>query len=294
MRAESIDFAHRDGVHALGQLRVLDPLAELGDLVAFAFTEFLLNGLELLAQVVLTLRVGHLLLRRRLDLAFDFEQRDLARERRGDDLELLQQIVRLEHLLPVGRLHLDQAGEDIGEPQRVVDVHDHAAQIFGESGGQRERLLDQLLDPPDVALRLRSCARRSPAADDLRPHARPRARDQRRASTTEPLDDDVDPARDLGHLTDDADGADLEQIVGSGILVLVVLQDEEHQAIHTQRAVDRLDRHRAIDGERLQRQRQRDSPSQREDGEFRRKLWSGLGHRGLKALGSGLLALGSP
>ena len=101
----------------------------------------------------------------------------------------------------------------------------------------------------------------------------------------EPLDDDVDPARDLRHLADHADGADLKEIVRSGILVLVVLQHEEHQAIHTERAVDRLDRHRPIDGERLQRQRQRDRPPQRENGKFRRKLWSGLGHRGLKALG---------
>ena len=69
---------------ALGQLGVLDALAQLGELVALAFAELLLNRLHLLAQVVLTLRVGHLLLRLRLDLALQLEQRDLARERRGD------------------------------------------------------------------------------------------------------------------------------------------------------------------------------------------------------------------
>ena len=78
---------------------------------------------------------------------------------------------------------------------------------------------------------------------------------------------------------------------GSGSSCLVVLQHEEQQAVAAERAVDRFDRHRPVDGERLQRQRKRDGPPQREDGEFRRKLWSGLGHRGLKALG--VRALGS-
>ena len=59
----------RDRGDRLGQLRVGDPRAELLDFGLFAFAELVLNRFELLAQVVLPLRVGHFLLRRRLDLA---------------------------------------------------------------------------------------------------------------------------------------------------------------------------------------------------------------------------------
>ena len=90
MRSRRFDLAHGDGVDRLGQLGVLDALAQLRQLVAFAFAQLLLDRLQLLAQVVLTLRVGHLLLRLRLDLALQLEQRDLARQRRGDRLQLLE------------------------------------------------------------------------------------------------------------------------------------------------------------------------------------------------------------
>ena len=86
---------------ASGSFAVLDALAQLGELVAFAFAELLLDRLQLLAQVVLPLRVGHLLLRLRLDLALQLEQRDLARQRRGDRLQLLEQVVFLEQRLLV-------------------------------------------------------------------------------------------------------------------------------------------------------------------------------------------------
>ena len=103
------------------------------------------------------------------------------------------------------------------------------------------------------------------------------------AHARRPLDDDVDAAADLRHLADHADGADLAQIVRARIVLVVVLQQQQHQPVRAQRAVDRLDRHRAVDGERLQRQRERDGAPQRKDGKFGRKLRSGLGHRGLKA-----------
>ena len=71
----------RDRGDRFGQLRVGDALAQLLDLGLLAFAELVLDRLQLLAQVVLPLRVGHLLLRGRLDLALHLEQRDLAVER---------------------------------------------------------------------------------------------------------------------------------------------------------------------------------------------------------------------
>ena len=52
------------------------------------------------------------------------------------------------------------------------------------------------------------------------------------------------PPSGLGHLADDADGADLPQILRPRILAVVVLQDEQDQAVAPQRAVDGFNRHR--------------------------------------------------
>jgi hypothetical protein len=106
---------------------MLDPRAQLLQFIAFTFAELLLNRFQLLAQVILTLRVGHLLLRLRLDLAFQLEQRHFSRERRGDGLQLLEHVVLLEQRLLVEGLHVDQRGQNVGEANRVVDVHDDVA-----------------------------------------------------------------------------------------------------------------------------------------------------------------------
>ena len=95
----------------LGQLRVGQALAQLLRFGLFAFPELVLNRLELLAQEVLPLRVGHLLLRRRLDLALHLEQRDLAVERVGDGLQLRAEVVGLEDLVFLLRLHVEEARE---------------------------------------------------------------------------------------------------------------------------------------------------------------------------------------
>ena len=78
---EAIDLASGDGGDGLGQVRVGDALAQLLDL-AVALAELGLDRLHLLAQHVLPLRVGHLLLGARLDLALQLEHVDLARQRR--------------------------------------------------------------------------------------------------------------------------------------------------------------------------------------------------------------------
>ena len=88
MRSRRSISAHHLLEDGLGQLRLVEAPAQFGGLLAFFLAEFGLDRLELLAQVVLALRVAHLLLGLRLDLALELEQLDLARERRGDGAEL--------------------------------------------------------------------------------------------------------------------------------------------------------------------------------------------------------------
>ena len=63
---------------ASGRLRIGDSFAELLNL-AVAFAELGLDGLHLLTQHVLPLRVGHLLLGLRFDLPFQLQHIDLTR-----------------------------------------------------------------------------------------------------------------------------------------------------------------------------------------------------------------------
>ena len=189
-------------------------LAQLGELVAFAFAELLLDRLELLAQVVLPLRVGHLLLRLRLDLALQLEQRDLARQRGGDRLELLEQVVLLEQRLLVRRLHVEQRGQHVGQAQRVVDVHDDAAQLLGEA---RWRATAPSRSAPGCGGRARRprCVRSTVSGSGVicaRIDVPVRVTTSARTRAM-PFDDDVDAAADLRHLPDDADRADLAQVL---------------------------------------------------------------------------------
>ena len=58
------------------------------------------------------------------------------------------------------------------------------------------------------------------------------------------------------------------QVVRLGSSLSVGLQRQEQQPVARERAVHRLDRHRARDGERLQREREDDGVAKREDGKL--------------------------
>ena len=89
---------------------------------------------------------------------------------------------------------------------------------------------------------------------DLRAQRRPRSRVDVRAHPREPLDDDVDAAvRRLGHLPDDTDRSNSPQILGRRLVGVVVLQDEEQEAVASERPVDAFHRYRAIHGQWQQR-----------------------------------------
>ena len=153
---EAVDFAAGDGGDVVRQLRVGEPLADLLRFRLLALAELVLNRLELLAQVVLPLRVGHLLLRRRLDLALQLEQRDFPRQRVGDRLQLGDRIVGFENPLLLVGLDVEQARQHIRQAQRIVDAHHQAAQLL------RDRPLDS-----DSARSISSWMRRTYASTSI-------------------------------------------------------------------------------------------------------------------------------
>ena len=128
----------------LRELGVLDLLLELLDVVALvAVAEFLLNGLHLLIQIVLALRLLHLALDARADLLLDLQDGDLALHQRVDALEPLGERGDLEHFLLVGDLDGQVRGDRVGELGVVLDLADGA-----------EHLGRDLLVELDVALEL--------------------------------------------------------------------------------------------------------------------------------------------
>ncbi len=134
----------------LGQLRRGDPLAQVLHLLALGLAEFRLDRLHLLAQEVLALRVGHLLLRGRFDLALDFEQLDLAGERGGHRRQFDRQAVLFEEELLVLDLHVDQRRDQVDEAQRFVDAGDDRAQLGRQAGRDTEGAFDQFAEAADV------------------------------------------------------------------------------------------------------------------------------------------------
>ena len=87
------------------------------------------------------------------------------------------------------------------------------------------------------------------------------------------FDEHAHAARRLRHLADDRHRADAVQIVERRLLGLVLLHQQQDEAIARERAVDRLDRQRTADAERRHRQRQHDRAAQRNDREFGREGW---------------------
>ena len=95
-------------MHLLGQLRLIDPRAQLGELglLLVAFAELFLDRLELLAEEELALALLHLRLHLGLDPAAELEQLQLAIQQAEKlaqprlDLHDLQQLLLLLGLDP--------------------------------------------------------------------------------------------------------------------------------------------------------------------------------------------------
>ena len=126
----------------LGQLRRLDPLAQLVDLglLLVALAELLLDRLQLLAQEVLALALVDLRLDLRLDLGAELDHLELAGEDLREAAQPLADVDLLEQLLLLLGRDPQRAGDQVAERRGVVDVGDRELQLLGQVGD----LLDDL------------------------------------------------------------------------------------------------------------------------------------------------------
>ena len=135
----------------LGQLELVELLAQLGDLLRLVVVaELLLDRLHLLAQEHLALPLAQLFLDLRLDLLLHLEHADLLLDVHEHAAQALLDAQRLEQALLLGRLELDVAGDEVGEPARIGDgvehlVHDffRKAAALAELGGALAKFLVQ-------------------------------------------------------------------------------------------------------------------------------------------------------
>src|SRR3954464_7424325 len=121
---EPVELAARGAVGLLRKVGLLDLPAKLRDLglLLVAFTELLLDRLQLLTEEVLALRVLHLGLHLGLDLRAELEHLELAVE---DDRELAEaclDVGLLEQLLLLGRLEAHRRRDEVRERARVLGV----------------------------------------------------------------------------------------------------------------------------------------------------------------------------
>ena len=110
-----------------------------------AFAQFLLNGLQLLAQIELALALGELSLHLRLDAAAQFDQLQLAREMRG----ALRSGARAPSVCSSSfwRSGMAQGGQvarhEIGQAARLGDLAARGGKVVREVGRGRHDLLEQ-------------------------------------------------------------------------------------------------------------------------------------------------------
>ena len=129
---------------------LLQPLQVVALVLTFA--QLLLDRLHLLAEEHLPLPVAQLLLDLRLDVLLRVEDVDLPLDVNERPPDAVLDRERLEKELPLGRRNVDVAGDEVGEPARVVglgeDVRDG---LVGEAELLRElrRPLLQLLQESD-------------------------------------------------------------------------------------------------------------------------------------------------
>ena len=173
--------------------------------------------------------------------------------------------VFLQELLFVFRLHVEKAGEQVDDPQRIIEGRDERLDVWREARRQRQRAVDELLQAPDPSIDLDRPFGFFRQRFDQRLQAAAVVLEEFRARPGDPFDEDAHAVLALRHLPDDRDGADAMKIVGSRVVGVVLLQQQQHHPVAGERAVDGFNRDRAAHAERRDGQRKHDRAAKRHD-----------------------------
>jgi hypothetical protein len=115
-------------------LRGVDLLLEFLEVGAlFAVAQFLLDGLDLLVQVVLALALLHLPLDAAADALFHLQDVDLVLEQLEQLLQALGHLEQVQHRLLGLELERQVRGDGVGQAARVVDARWRSGSRAGSS-----------------------------------------------------------------------------------------------------------------------------------------------------------------
>ena len=238
---------------------------DFGLLLVF-LPELVLDRFQLLAQEELALALVDLRLHLGLDLGPQLDHLELAGEDPGEvaqplgDVDLLQQLLLLLDADPQG------AGDQVAERRRVVDVGDRHLQLLRQVGDLLDDLREGALDVAGQRLQLGAGLDHVGQLGDPRHQVGLLADVGVEPDPLGPLDEDAQRAvGDLDHAGDDADHADLVEVVGAGLLVLGIARgDHDQHPVAAEDVVDELDRALLPDRQRRQRLREGDGVAQRQ------------------------------
>jgi hypothetical protein len=101
-------------------------------LAVLAVAEFLLNGLHLLIQIILALRLLHLGLDAGLDLLFDLQDGQFALHLAIDLLQPFGHDQGFQKILLLPHLDAQMAGHKVGQPRRFAGFGDGGDGLFGD------------------------------------------------------------------------------------------------------------------------------------------------------------------
>ena len=216
---EPVHFAHGLGLHFFGHAGGFQFLAQVIDVARrfVPFAQFLLDGLQLFAQVELPLALGKLALHLRLNPAAQLQQFELAGEVAVDLAQPDAAIQLLEKALALGGAEGGQVPRDeVRHPPGLADLGRGRDQVVGQVGAGFHDLLKQADNVLPQGLDFR-CHLRLDLGKALDPRleerlggsvlAGPYARDAL-AKQQQVL------ARHADYFVDHANGADLVQIFG--------------------------------------------------------------------------------
>src|SRR5207249_4041505 len=266
---------------------LLDPLAELAELgvLGVELAQLALDGLELLAQEVLALRLAHLLLGLGLDLAAELQHLQLVRHVAEQPLELRLGRVELEDLLALLGREPDVIGDVVRQVQGVVD----RARGAGELSGEVRRELDELLERRDRAAHQRLALDGQDVLGLLGQHLH-RAGEERvlRLGLDQPdaaQAEDGELHRAVGELEQVLDAHHRPDVVDvfevDLLLRLVELRRDRDVALHSREILEQLERLLAPDRERDEDAREHHRRLQRQDRKVRRHRAFEVGGRDL-------------
>ena len=236
------------GARLRRQPGVFDLGADVVDLVAerILVAQLVADLAQLLAQEVVALGLGHLLLGPALDAVLHLQDANLVLQRLVDLGEPRHRVLGLQDRLRVGQLERQVGGHQVRHAAGLVHVLQDQGQLGLDRAPQLGHALHVLLHGADQALDLHVGGDRA-VVEDVEPDlvardVRDEALDARAA---QPLHQDLDPAvGQLAHPHHDADRADAVERRRLGLLLgrVVLGDDEAHAVLGGERLVDGIER----------------------------------------------------